>query len=612
MPTDPTQNSTPTNAEAPKPPDETPGLGGALILETKQTQAALTFRSRLESTDDPAERERILLRRKYLSYKCTEEEYGGKDIFIRFEPSDPDLIAARKEQQRPKLSLGLTFQLSPNYPEDVVLAKITDSDLGYHAYRVIECGVKKRSKDLVGKPQIRGLILWLDKNITGLIEIGTELKQMERDKAKTRFEESMAKERVPDPPPPAEKKTAETKSGIPIVPPGEWSKDQQARLELALRRSSATKDLKLKFEFISKSVGEKSPGECLARYRELRAKALAKQGVKVEVPKPEEESPPRKEEEGAIAKQENLGGDPEKRGFEVTLQQLQIMGLGIVKAMAVICVVRCSRCGDRQTKTLLADQGIKYMCGECHVSILLRFRPKLVHINSHIMGYLDLERCEIVDVLNINALLNCDNCFSDFIGKGFKRGKTTKNCRKCHRKMHVEFEGFIIEKLVARSGAIAADKVETFKGKKKTRQIFTVGQPLPDGGTCKHMKKSHRWFRYQCCGIAYPCEKCHDEKSDHKWEWANRHICGKCSKEQNVSQKICVKCGSTFVRKKTAFWEGGLGNRDRVLYHGMGNAHKKQRIRFDSIAHQGKRHGKNKGKDGAQAPPNTTKKKKKK
>lgn len=97
------------------------------------------------------------------------------------------------------------------------------------------------------------------------------------------------------------------------------------------------------------------------------------------------------------------------------------------------------------------------------------------------------------------------------------------------------------------------------------------GKPLPDKGTCKHYKQSHRWLRYNfsfcgcnyhlqlqgavlcgkrylkmrkknsflthlprfpCCGRAYACDACHDEDQDHPMELATRMLCGYCAKEQ--------------------------------------------------------------------------------
>ena len=59
-----------------------------------------------------------------------------------------------------------------------------------------------------------------------------------------------------------------------------------------------------------------------------------------------------------------------------------------------------------------------------------------------------------------------------------------------------------------------------------------VGNPLPDQGTCKHYRKSTRWFRFPCCSRVFPCDTCHEEnnKDGHEMLRANRMLCGFCSR----------------------------------------------------------------------------------
>ncbi len=87
-----------------------------------------------------------------------------------------------------------------------------------------------------------------------------------------------------------------------------------------------------------------------------------------------------------------------------------------------------------------------------------------------------------------------------------------------------------------------------------------------DNGTCKHYKKSRRWLRFPCCGRAFPCDICHEEQNPdgHAIIWANRMICGECSREQPFSnERPCSNCGSmTTPIAKAHFWEGGKGCRD--------------------------------------------------
>ncbi len=53
---------------------------------------------------------------------------------------------------------------------------------------------------------------------------------------------------------------------------------------------------------------------------------------------------------------------------------------------------------------------------------------------------------------------------------------------------------------------------------KKNKFEFKVGLPLPSNGCCKHYKGSNRYFRFQCCGKAYPCDECHNRVEKHEME----------------------------------------------------------------------------------------------
>jgi len=53
---------------------------------------------------------------------------------------------------------------------------------------------------------------------------------------------------------------------------------------------------------------------------------------------------------------------------------------------------------------------------------------------------------------------------------------------------------------------------------RKNKFEFKVGFPLPSNGSCKHYKGSNRYFRFTCCGKAYPCDECHDRVEKHEME----------------------------------------------------------------------------------------------
>merc|ERR1712225_208732 len=101
-------------------------------------------------------------------------------------------------------------------------------------------------------------------------------------------------------------------------------------------------------------------------------------------------------------------------------------------------------------------------------------------------------------------------------------------------------------------------------GPRRKRETLglTPGTELPKRGRCRHYTKSYRWFRFSCCSKVYTCDKCHDEAEDHPNEWANRMICGWCSREQNyrpedcgIHQRLCVFIG---LRLKHRWRRSGL------------------------------------------------------
>lgn len=74
------------------------------------------------------------------------------------------------------------------------------------------------------------------------------------------------------------------------------------------------------------------------------------------------------------------------------------------------------------------------------------------------------------------------------------------------------------------------------------------------------------------CGLTSGWVSGHEELTDgHEMKWAKRMVCGFCSLEQTIAEK-CSGCGKRLATtaanpegRKTRFWEGGQGCRDRRL-----------------------------------------------
>lgn len=124
----------------------------------------------------------------------------------------------------------------------------------------------------------------------------------------------------------------------------------------------------------------------------------------------------------------------------------------------------------------------------------------------------------------MDVYASCYQCSSDTLLEGLLRAQTyTQPCTACHSKMSVFF---LNPKLMATGGSVqlldAQSRLGTInkaaaKRKKgpKAMKGFTVGEPLPDKGSCKHYRQSYKWLRFPCCGKAFACDECHDAESDH-------------------------------------------------------------------------------------------------
>ncbi|KAI9594483.1 hypothetical protein BDF19DRAFT_444964 [Syncephalis fuscata] len=216
-------------------------------------------------------------------------------------------------------------------------------------------------------------------------------------------------------------------------------------------------------------------------------------------------------------------------------------------------------------------------CGVCHHVMGIRYRADAIHDGSVTMGYLDLEGCRVADMLPCSFAVTCSGCSLEQTPAALSdlpRGQpTTVFCRGCHQPLTLNIDQIKFQRLTM--GGISSttensDAIETV-GTLQRRQLlkdmvidYAPGKPLPDHGTCKHYRRSHRWMRFPCCGKVYPCDTCHDTTESHDHERARRMICGYCSLEQPFGDKTC-SCGAAMGRQKQhEFWEGGAGMRDRT------------------------------------------------
>ncbi|VDL89363.1 unnamed protein product [Schistocephalus solidus] len=248
--------------------------------------------------------------------------------------------------------------------------------------------------------------------------------------------------------------------------------------------------------------------------------------------------------------------------------------------------------GSSQISQFQSLPPITSACMRCRQSVGLIFEAQLAHSFSSVVGNFCVANCTVVDVQmeSTEATVHCTKCSSSVKMQRLKPDQlNAKRCLKCHSPCGLTFSNITLSppthsfsELTKRFASLSTkSSVQSSKPPKNTNRmdahasasslsqahLIQKGTPLPDNGTCKHYRKSYRWFRFQCCNRIYPCDVCHNNEmaDDHELVFANRMICGFCSKEQPyTATHPCIVCHKTLSGSHTSHWEGGKGCRDQT------------------------------------------------
>mmetsp|Transcript_50720 Transcript_50720/g.127360 ORF Transcript_50720/g.127360 Transcript_50720/m.127360 type:complete len:230 (-) Transcript_50720:18-707(-) len=196
-----------------------------------------------------------------------------------------------------------------------------------------------------------------------------------------------------------------------------------------------------------------------------------------------------------------------------------------------------------------------------------------MHANESTLAYVQLQQCQLIEVVECRLLASCFECDADGVEfRGLRVPcERTENCRQCHARLRLSSSGLAYQKETRKSRLASAAEAPAPRrvssgSRRDNNPLIQVGRPLPNNGTCRHYSKSTRWFRFPCCGRAYPCDVCHEDQSPNcpPDVHANRILCGYCAKEQAASEKVCVNCAAAVggARLRTRHWEAGRGCRD--------------------------------------------------
>jgi len=286
--------------------------------------------------------------------------------------------------------------------------------------------------------------------------------------------------------------------------------------------------------------------------------------------------------------------EPEHKGTEIRLEGIKAMqGCATVQVEVLHLQLSCAGCKTAARVYLSgADEDssdAKLWCEGCSGLISVRLRPTLLHQFSSVLCYVDCVRCNVADVLPSVLTSVCENCDAYNVHKQeFTRNRTIAGtCFSCHSKYGFGAESIRIEQITpcdpggqngqGRGKSSGSDdpmdeiseELRYLRKKVKTDKretMIVLGRQLPNMGACGHFKKSYKWYRFACCGRAFPCPQCHIESecpAAALGAHASRMICGKCSMEQSYSPSSpCEKCNFAMIAKGSSHWDGGDGARN--------------------------------------------------
>jgi len=272
------------------------------------------------------------------------------------------------------------------------------------------------------------------------------------------------------------------------------------------------------------------------------------------------------------------------------LHNLQMDGIDAMSLNNVSLEVLCAFCHKTHVVTLDSLDArwtsVKTACDTCHGDLAVSIQPRIIHASCNTIGVVATSGCKPLDFLpSCSFEVQCDCTETRLMRKQFHQGRwNEEQCRACHVKNAFIFERCVFQEMrgAASGGGAAGGRSSTRGGKEQGSGRSSVpkqyevdaplnaGQPLPQTGTCSHYRHSHRWLRFPCCGRRFPCDLCHEQHTDgHEMKWAKSMVCGFCSLEQRVDSK-CAGCGKKLSTsasnpngRRTCFWEGGDGQRDK-------------------------------------------------
>lgn len=118
-------------------------------------------------------------------------------------------------------------------------------------------------------------------------------------------------------------------------------------------------------------------------------------------------------DESQTREQSKIDLNPEKKGTEIVLRNLQLReNAATILFSKIEVIVQCNRCKQKTEIKVPAQEVNSVPCSKCNSELLIQFRPSMLHQFSSVMGYLDLIGCSAFDLVLQNSTfhIGCMNC----------------------------------------------------------------------------------------------------------------------------------------------------------------------------------------------------------
>lgn len=280
-----------------------------------------------------------------------------------------------------------------------------------------------------------------------------------------------------------------------------------------------------------------------------------------------------------------------------------------------ICIYAgCNRCKRQKFKCNFIDLTKKSkdwlnkvyyfgaFCDNCGVNMYMIIRPSLLHLeNNHSIARIFAFNCQPIQYGLASYLSKCIECMeiSDdaFTVIEKKDVLPTReciyNCRTCLYKIQLKFMHIYVHEDKNSYNTILDSEITKFKSSDYTEfsnltqysnlithdkfDIMTTSSDLSNlKSGCEHMRSSHKWYRFACCYLIFPCIKCHQNGIS-----ANENhipsilscVCCYCHTQQTPDAIKCIECNKILVTEsKGNHWEGGKGQRNKAFLSSKDNA----------------------------------------